>query len=97
MSVDESIARLKASRTPFLTQPAQYFWWYGKDGIFAEIQKRVEAIGEEHAIVRAYPGLNEKSEPDIHFVVRDSRAPTKDGDEPLNFSHVCPPWCDNGG
>ena len=88
MTMDESIARLAAAKK---LPPVNYWWW--KPEVFDEIQRRIEKIGKEHATVRAYPGLNEKGEPDLHFVVKDSRPKNGNGPPPINESHVCPPWC----
>ena len=89
MTMEESIARLAA---PTKKPPPVIYWWW-KPEIFNEIQRRIKKIGREFAIVRAYPGLNEAGEPDLHFVVKDSRLKNGDNNPPINESHVCPPWC----
>lgn len=84
MSMKESVKRLQNSRI----EP-DYFWWEGKD--FLPILEEIEEVGAENAVVKAHLGLDENGSPDLHFVVEHKT--TKDCGEPLNHSHVCPPWC----
>jgi hypothetical protein len=85
MSMEESQARLRASRTE-----VNYHWFEGKD--LKDFFEAVEDHGAENVRIRAYPGLNEKGYPDLHLEVVPHN-PEEDCGLPFNCSHPCPPDC----
>ena len=85
MSMEESRARLNASRTV-----PEYFWFEGSD--LKDFFEDAERLGVKNVQVRIYPGLDENGFPDLHIKVVTESATESCGDA-LNCSHVCPPDC----
>jgi len=85
MSLKESQARLKASRTI-----PDHWWWNGAD--LAPFFDLVQKVGAENVTIRAVPGLNAEGYSDLHLVVLNATTGEVLGE--FNYSYPCPPVCE---